>query len=163
MRPVTAHALCLAFAFAVAAPSVFAAAAEGPLVVESSILAEQKHTAADGTTKVSLAPAARVVPGDKVVFVLAYRNIGNQPIGNIVLSNPVPQGIAYRAPAAGSPAPEVSVDGSTFGSLPALRVATAEGGQRAATAADVTHVRWRLGTPLPAGAKGQLSFQAVLK
>lgn len=150
-----------AIAAALAAPA--AAAANGPLVVESSVLAEHKRAAADGTMQVTLAPAAKVVPGDKVVFVLSYRNVGKQPIGDIVLSNPVPAGIAYRSPASGSPVPDVSVDGTTYGTLAALRVIAPDGGQRAATADDVTHVRWRLQTPLPAGAKGQFSFQAVLK
>lgn len=137
-------------------------AATGPLLVESSVLTEHKQAASDGTVKVSLARATRVVPGDKVVFVLSYRNTGTQPLSNIVLSNPLPQGIAYRAPSAGTPAPELSVDGRTWGALPTLRVAGASGA-RAATANDVTHVRWRLPAPLPAGAKGQFSFQAVLK
>jgi hypothetical protein len=48
--------------------------------------------------------------------------------------------------------------GRTGGALGALRVAT-----RHAAAADVTHVRWRLPRALPAGAKGQVAFQAVLK
>jgi uncharacterized repeat protein (TIGR01451 family) len=143
-----------------AAPTV---AAAGPLIVESSVLTERKQAAADGTVKVSLAPASRVVPGDKVIFVLSYRNTGTQPIADIVLSNPLPRGIAYRAPAAGSPAPELSVDGKSYGALPSLHVAAANGAQRAATADDVTHVRWRLAAPLPAGAKGQFSFSAVLK
>lgn len=57
MRSVTGHALCIAIAVAVVTPSVYAAAVNGPRVVETSILAEQKHAAADGTTKVSPAGA----------------------------------------------------------------------------------------------------------
>jgi uncharacterized repeat protein (TIGR01451 family) len=138
-------------------------AANGPLVVESSVLAEQRQAAPDGTVKVSLVPAAKVVPGDKVVFVLSYRNTGAQPIGELVLSNPLPRGLAYRGPAAGSPAPELSVDGRTFGALSVLRVTGGGGVQRQANADDVRHVRWRLAQPLKAGAKGQLSFQATLR
>jgi uncharacterized repeat protein (TIGR01451 family) len=148
---------------AAAALAASAAAATSPLVVDSSILTEHKQAAADGTVKVSLAPATRVVPGDKVIFVLTYRNTGNQPIENIVLSNPLPHGIAYRAPAAGSLAPDLSVDGRTYGALASLRVVSANGATRTAGADDVTHVRWRLSAPLPAGGKGQFSFQAVLK
>jgi uncharacterized repeat protein (TIGR01451 family) len=139
------------------------ALANGPLTVESSMLSLQKRAAADGTTLVGLAPARKVVPGDKVVIRLAYRNTGSAPIGNVVLSNPLPQGIAYRAPAAGSPAPELSVDGKTFGTLETLRVATPDGGQRAARVADVTHVRWRIASPIAAGASGQVSIEGILK
>jgi uncharacterized repeat protein (TIGR01451 family) len=139
-----------------------AAVAAGPLQVVSKILAEHRVRAADGSTSVTLVPANKVVPGDRVVFVLAYHNTGGQPIGNLVLDNPVPKGIAYRGPSANSTAPEVSVDGKTYGALGALRVRTASGA-RAASPDDVTNVRWRLAGPLAAGAQGQFSFQAVLK
>lgn len=141
------------------------ALAAGPLQVESKIMAEQKTRAADGTVRVALVPVHRIVPGDRVTFVLAYRNTGAQPIGNVVLDNPVPKGIAYRGPAAGSAlaAPDLSVDGKTYGPLTSLRVMTATGQMRAATPDDVTNVRWRLTSPIAAKAQGQLSFVAVLK
>jgi uncharacterized repeat protein (TIGR01451 family) len=148
---------CAAAILSVTALST-AAVAAGPLQVVSKVLVEQRARAADGSTSVSLAAAKKVVPGDKVVFVLAYRNTGAQPIANLVLDNPVPAGIGYRGPAANSVAPEVSVDGRTFGQLATLKV---DG--RAATAADVTNVRWRLTAPIAPGAQGQVSFQAVLK
>ncbi len=139
------------------------AVAAGPLEVTAKVMVESKQRAADGTTRVTLAPVARVVPGDRVVFQLAYRNTGRQPLADIVLDNPVPAAIAYRGPADGSVAPEVSVDGRTYGPLASLRVALPGGGTRPAAPADVSHVRWKLGAPLAAGAAGRLAFQAVLK
>lgn len=155
----TIAATTAVIAAALAAPA-FAA---GPLQVESKVLTEQKMRAPDGTVRVVLGPAKKIVPGDHVTFVLAYRNTGAQPIGNVVLDNPVPKGIAYRGPAATSVAPELSVDGKTYGPLTSLRVMTAIGTTRAATADDVTHVRWRLARPITAGTQGQLAFDAVLK
>jgi uncharacterized repeat protein (TIGR01451 family) len=154
---------CLCVAVVAAATHVSPVHAAGPLQVESRVLTEQKTRAADGTVRVALVPAGRIVPGDRVTFVLAYRNTGTQPIGNVVLDNPVPKGIAYRAPAATSAAPDLSVDGKTYGPLASLRVATATGTTRAATPDDVTHVRWRLERPITAGAQGQLAFDAVLR
>ena len=149
-------------AFALSAIASTAAVAAGPLQVVSKILAEQRTRAIDGTTSVTLVPAKKAVPGDHMVFVLTYRNTGRQPIGGLVLDNPVPRGIAYRGPAVNSPAPEVSVDGRTFGALATLRVGT-PAGARAASPDDVTAVRWRLAAPLAAGAQGQFAFQAVLR
>lgn len=134
------------------------ARAAGPLEVASSVLVEAKTRAADGTTRISLVPAKRAVPGDRVVVVLAYRNTGAQPLGDLVLDNPVPAGTAYRAAEDGSPAPELSVDGRRYGALAQLAA-----GDRPATADDVTHVRWRLAKPLAPGASGRLAFRAVLK
>lgn len=139
------------------------ALAAGPLQVTARVLTEQKVRAPDGSVRVNLIPARKVVPGDKVVFVLGYRNTGTQSISNIVLDNPVPAGIAYRGPSANSAVPDVSVDGKTYGPIGSLRVRTAAGVTRAAGPDDVTNVRWRLASPVTAGAQGQLSFQAVLK
>ena len=139
-----------------------AASAAGPLQVEAKVLAEQRVRAADGSTKVTMGAARKVVPGDRVVFALAYRNTGAQPISNVVLNNPVPADVAYRGAADNSPAPEVSVDGKSFGPLATLRVRDGAV-ERAATAADVTHVRWRIAAPIAPGAQGQVSFQAVIK
>lgn len=145
----------------VAVAASAAAAASGPLQITSQVLAEQRVRAADGSISKALAPAKKVVPGDRVVFVLNWRNTGQQALANVVLDNPVPRGIAYRGPAPKSPAPELSVDGKTWGTLASLRVPVA-GGSRAATPDDITHVRWRL-APLAPGAQGQVAFEGVLK
>lgn len=152
-------AAVLAAATILAAP----AHAAGPLQVTTRLLVATRVAAADGTTRVVLAAPAKIVPGDRVTVVLGYRNTGNQPIADLVLANPVPRGMRYRAAVAGSPQPEVSIDGRRFGPLAALSTATAAGGTRPATAADVTAVRWRLPAPVAAGAGGELAFEAVLQ
>ncbi|WP_174286547.1 DUF11 domain-containing protein [Sphingomonas bacterium] len=140
-----------------------AIAAAGPLQVTSSVMVEHRAAAADGTTHVALAKATKVAPGDRVIFVTTYTNTGKQPIADLVLADPIPASIAYRAPNPGSPAPEVSVDGRTYGTLATLRVALPAGGARAATADDVTAVRWRLSDALAPGAHGERAFRAILK
>jgi uncharacterized repeat protein (TIGR01451 family) len=143
--------------------SAWPALAAGPLEVTSRILVERRVTAADGTTQVKTVPASRATPGDALTFTLAYRNTGTAPIANLVLANPVPKHIAYRAPAAASPAPEVSVDGEHYGALADLQKSLPGGGQRAAGSDDVVAVRWRLSKPVAAGAGGTFAFRGVLK
>lgn len=155
------HVLPLLIA-ALLAPSA-AFAGEGALQLASKVLVETRATAVDGSVRSEYTPARNAVPGDRVVFVLAYRNTGDQPLANLVFHNPLPAAITYRGPAQGSVAPELSVDGRTFGPIETLRVALAEGGTRAARADDVTHVRWRLAGALAARAQGQFAFQATLK
>ncbi len=153
----------LPLAILAANTTVFAPAfAQGPLSVTSTAMVETKSRAADGTTKIGQAPARRVVPGDRVTFVVTYRNTGAAALSDVAIVNPVPRAVAFRAAANGSPAPDVSVDGRTFAPLGALRV-TGPGGARAATPDDVTHVRWRLARPLAAGGDGRLAYLAVLK
>jgi uncharacterized repeat protein (TIGR01451 family) len=157
-----AHKIVSALLAATAALTpALAVAADGPLQIASKIFVEQRALAADGTVRTTLVPAVRAVPGDHVVFVLAYRNTGKAALQDIVLNNPVPGAIVYRTVGDKSAAPELSVDGKTFGTLAQLRVSAA-GASRAATPNDVRHVRWRLAT-IPAGGQGQLAFKAVLK
>ncbi len=158
-RPMIAAILATTAAIA---PAVTSAAA-GPLQITSSIMVEARSAAADGTTRVALVKPSRVTPGDKVIFVLSYRNTGAQPLSNVVLDNPLPKAIAYRSANPGSPAPDVSVDGKTFGQLASLRVRSPDGSTRAASPNDVTSVRWRLASPIAAGSQGQFAFQAVLR
>lgn len=141
-----------------------AALAAGPLLISTSVMTEQRTAAADGTTRVQLiAPKRGVAPGDRVVFVLSYRNTGAQALSDVVLANPVPRAMIFRGAAAGSPVPDVSVDGHDFGPLATLQVSAADGAKRAAIADDVTAVRWRVAGPIAAGAQGRFAFQAVLK
>ena len=151
-----------ALPFAVLALTASAVAA-GPLAVTTRMLVESRAAAADGTMRTTLIVPATVVPGDRVTVVLAYRNTGAQPIANLTLANPVPQGMAFRGASQGTRAPEVSVDGVHFGSLPSLRVGAPGGTPRAAVAGDVTHVRWRLAAAVAPGTGGELAFQAVVK
>lgn len=138
------------------------AAAPDPLRLETRIMAERPIAAADGTTRVTLVPPKHVGPGDAVVVVVHYRNAGTLPIGGLVVANPVPRNLAYRA-GRGTMPPELSVDGRTFGPLSGLRVALPGGGMRPALPSDVTHVRWRLSRPLTAGGEGEFAFQAVVR
>jgi uncharacterized repeat protein (TIGR01451 family) len=134
-----------------------------PVEITTRVLSEQRQSATDGTTHVKLVPAGRVVPGDRVVYEIGYRNTGTAPASDIVVANPVPQHLTYAGPAQGSSQPEVSADGKSFAMLSALRVPTADGSARAATMGDVRVVRWRLTTPVAGGAGGQFAFRAILK
>jgi uncharacterized repeat protein (TIGR01451 family) len=151
------NSLMKAGAFAAFAAAAMPAAAQ-PVELVTKVLVETRKPAADGTVRIVLAAAARVTPGDRVVYQIAYRNNGAKPASDLVIANPVPAGLVYAGPAQGSPEPELSADGSHFGTLAQLRVAG-----RAATAADVRVVRWRLARPVAPGATGQVSFRAILK
>lgn len=153
------HALVLAslMATAIAAP-----AAADPVKITATVLSEVRQAAPDGTVRVELQPAKRVVPGDHVVYRLTVANGSAQPASGIVVASPVPQNMAYVGPAAGTATPELSIDGKTFGPLASLTVA-APGGSRAATNADVRVVRWKLARPVAPGAQDQLAFRALLK
>lgn len=147
----------LAFAFVLTALSL-TAPAFAAVDLNLTVVKEQRIQAKDGSVSVKLIPAQSAVPGDRLVYTLRYRNTGKTPAADLVLNYPLPQGVLYRAPADGSTAPDVSVDGKTFAPLGGIMI-----GNRPATAEDVTHLRWALKAPVAAGGSGQVAFSAVLQ
>ena len=136
--------------------------AANSVTLESKAFVERTTTDADGKPKVVLEAPKLVVPGDRLVFVLAYKNVGAQPATDFVVTNPIPQAVAYSG-FEGAPA-IVSVDGGkSWGPLASLKIAQADGTLRDAQPADVTHVRWTFAKAIPAGQEGKLSFRGVVK
>jgi len=151
-----------AFLALVALCAPAAAIAAEPVSLTSEVLVEHVKPQPDGTSKIVREEPAMVTPGDKLVFLLSYRNAGSEAATGFTLTDPIPGSIAF----AGTEDSEavVSVDGGkSWGKLATLKVAQADGTSRPAVAADVTHVRWRFSQPILAGATGQLSFRGVVK
>ena len=104
----------------------------------------------------------RHMSGDRLVFVLSYRNNGAAPATDFVITNPIPDSVEYAGTQ--SAGAVHSIDGGrNWGALDALSVRDAQGNSRAATFADVTHVRWRFVQPIPAGSGGEVRFRGVVK
>jgi uncharacterized repeat protein (TIGR01451 family) len=138
------------------------AMAASSVTLESKAFVERTTTDPQGQTKVVLETPKLVVPGDRLVFELSYKNIGAQPANDFVVTNPVPQAVAYTG-FEGLPA-IVSVDGGkNWGPLASLKIAQADGTLRDAQPADVTHVRWTFAKAIPAGQEGKLSFRGIVK
>jgi uncharacterized repeat protein (TIGR01451 family) len=148
------------FMLALIAPAAAAAAEEVSL--SSEVFVEKIVADAKGGSKTVREAPKVVTPGDKLVFVLSYKNQGAQPATGFTVTNPLPASVGFAAVEDAGAA--VSVDGGkSWGQLAALKVALADGSSRPATAADVTHIRWSFAQPIAAGSSGQLSFRAVVK
>lgn len=120
---------------------------------------------ADGNETRQLVEAARVLPGEEVLFTVTYTNVGSQPAESVTITNPVPDHMTYVEGSATGDGASVtySVDGGrNFGAPRDLVVTDAEGVQRPATAGDYTHIRWILGTDVAAGSSGAVQFTAVV-
>jgi uncharacterized repeat protein (TIGR01451 family) len=139
-----------------------AALAQSQVALTSNVLVERTVTDANGAARTALEAPGIVTPGDRLMFVLAYRNNAATPATAFEVTNPIPDSVSFSSSeSAGS---VLSVDGGrTWGELGALRVRNADGTSRPATAADVTHVRWRLAQPIPAGGTGELRFRGIVK
>ncbi len=139
-----------------------AAIAANDVALSSEVLVERVKQEADGSSRVVREQPGVVTPGDKLVFVLSYRNGGAQPASGFVVTNPIPAAIAFAG--GESEGAIVSVDGGkSWGALASLRIANPDGTSRAASPADVTHIRWSFSQPIAAGNAGELSFRGVVK
>ena len=137
------------------------AMAQASVALENEIMIE-RVVVEDGKREVKVEVPKVVVPGDRLVFIISYKNQGAQPATDFVVTNPLPPSVTFDS-VEGSEA-VVSVDGGkTYGALAALQVKQADGSERAAVPADVTHIRWAFKQAIPAGAAGTLRFKGVVK
>ena len=132
------------------------------VALASKVFVERQVTGPDGKPKVVREDPNLVVPGEKLLFVLDYKNEGAAPADNFVVTNPIPREVTFVASdSAGS---DYSVDGGkSWGPLSTLKVKAADGSLRAAVAADITHVRWVFAKAIPVGASGSLSFRGTVR
>ena len=136
--------------------------AANQVALDNNVFVERVSTDAQGKQRILLEEPKVVVPGDRLVFVLNYRNAGAQPADKFVITNPMPSAVRFAD--AGDTRPLVSVDGGKqWGLLADLSVPMIDGTHRAAQPADVTHVRWAFQKPIPVGGTGKLMFRGVVK
>ncbi len=133
-----------------------------PLELKSDVFVERQIVRSDGSNAVVLEKPNMVTPGDNLVFVVRYKNVGGSTANNFVVTNPLPAAVVFNGTSDGLEV--VSVDGGrTWGILGTLRVAKRDGTPRSAMLTDVTHIKWNLNQPLTAGAEGKLIFRGIVK
>jgi uncharacterized repeat protein (TIGR01451 family) len=136
--------------------------AASPVQLSSDVFVERLVKKADGSVARVLEQPKLVVPGDNLVFVVKYKNVGAAPANNFTVTNPLPRAVAFNGTSDGQEV--VSVDGgATWGALSKLVVTGSDGKPRAARMTDVTHIKWNLNRTLSAGSEGKLMFRGVVK
>ncbi|GAB4277064.1 MAG: hypothetical protein Kow0092_32850 [Deferrisomatales bacterium] len=164
MKPILAlAAVLLAVAAAVSAP--VPARAGGTIRLTSTAEVEVTRVDEEGRTAVERVPAAKVVPGEVVLYTNRYENVGEQPAENVVITNPVPEHMTYVAGSAFGEGTRItfSVDGGARFDLPEnLTVIGPDGRPRPASAEEYTHVRWARSRPVEPGETGAVGFRARL-
>ncbi len=153
-------ALVLAIPFAAWAQS------NGHIQLTSKAEIEKEIVSPEGKKEVRRVPASKVVPGSEVVFTTAYENVSKEKAENAVITNPVPEHMIFSENSARGAGTIItfSIDNGKSFNIPAnLIVLDAAGRKFPARAQDYTHIRWEMKDPLPPGAKGEVSFRAILK
>lgn len=147
---------------ALAAP----AASKGTIALEIKGQMEQEFRNEKGEMAKRLVPITKIVPGDEVIYTISYHNTGKQPADKVVITDPIPDEVAYKDGSAFGPGTEIefSVDGGkTWGKPETLKVKGADGKLRAASGSDYSHARWTLLSAVAPGQKGFVRFRAVIE
>lgn len=153
----------LALLLLVAASS--SAWAQGTLDVNTTVQKETVVVTEEGEEVRELVPAETVIPGERVVYTITFRNTGAEPADNVIITNPISENLTYVAESAFGPGMvlEFSVDGGeTFAAADDLTIEE-DGESRPASAEDYTHIRWVMQDDLASGAQGMARFTAQLK
>lgn len=142
--------------------------AETQQPIELTTIVEQEiiEKDANGKEKIKRIPAAKVVPGNEVIYTTRFKYNGDDPATDIVISNPIPQFTVYKlGTAAGkNTVIQYSVNnGESFHSTEQLKVKDLEGEVRAAGAEDYTNIRWTYLGQLDKGDEGTVEFRVVLR
>lgn len=138
------------------------ALASSPLQLSSDIYVERSKVDDAGRKAVTLEAPKMVLPGDNLVFVVKYQNVGTAKASNFTVTNPMPRAVRYAGSSNGLEM--VSIDkGNSWGFLSELTVKNADGTIRPARFADVTHVKWKLKQTLAPGQEGKLVFRGIVK
>lgn len=143
--------------------SFMAYAKEQKIELKNEAFFEKEKVAKNGTKKLELVPVKTAVPGEEVLFVITYKNLGNEAASDIVVTNPVPKNMTFKSAEQDKIVTLVSVDGGTnYDELSKLKIKDRGNLVREALAKDVTHVRWRIPGQLAPKAEGKVKFKAVL-
>lgn len=138
------------------------AIAASNVALSSDVFVERKVEKSGGKTAVILEQPVTVVPGDNLVFVVKYKNVGNVPATDFSVTNPLPKAVAFNGTSDGTEI--VSIDGgNSWGPLSALKFTRANGEVRPALMSDVTHIKWKFSNSLSVGSEGKLVFRGTVK
>lgn len=131
------------------------------LTLAARTFVERVSTDTNGRQRRVLAQPQALGRGDRLVFVVRYRNDGAKPVAGFAVTNPIPASLRIDPL---QPEMQVSVDhGRNWGQLGTLSIPTPLGGMRRATPDDVTHIRWNVPQRIGPGAEGRISYRATVR
>ncbi len=156
--------LALGVALLLAGPSAFAQE-QGHIVLSTVAEQEITVTGENGVETVERVPASKVVPGNVVIYTITARNVSDDPVDKVVITDPIPKHMTYTAGTAEGMHTEVrfSADGGeTYAFAADLQIIGEDGQPRRAVAEDYTHIRWHFTVSIEPDQDHSVQFRAKL-
>jgi uncharacterized repeat protein (TIGR01451 family) len=145
--------------------SFAAHAADGAIKVKSIAQIEVEVIGKDGKKTLERKSVEKAIPGTVIIFTNSFENVSAKAASDIVINNPIPDSMTYKAGGAFGQDCEIlfSADGGkTFGVPEVLKVIGDDNKERAALPGEYTNIRWIYKKQLPAGKTGEVGFRATI-
>lgn len=136
------------------------------LTAQQTVQKETTVVGSDGSISTVRETVEKIVPGERVVYTLDFKNDDIEAANDIVLTMPIPAEVKYLEGTAEVPETNVTFSadgGESFSSRQSVMLMDSAGNIRAAGADELTHIRWSVPGPVEAGEGGVLSFAASVR
>ncbi|MCK5003072.1 MAG: DUF11 domain-containing protein [Gammaproteobacteria bacterium] len=140
--------------------------ANGKIVLTNKVLKQVIKKDKDGNVTYSYIEPKTALPGDVMMYVISFENIGKDPAKGIVINDPLPNNSKYRMGSAAGKNTKITFsidDGNNFGHPEDLVVKDINGKEWTAKPESYTHIRWVYNKPLAPGEKSEVSFKTQIK
>ncbi|MCW8923707.1 MAG: hypothetical protein OQK69_08775 [Gammaproteobacteria bacterium] len=139
---------------------------DGKIVLTNKVFKQVIKKDKQGKTTYEYIEPGTALPGDVMMYVISFENIGTDPAEGIVINDPVPNNSKYRVGSAAGKNTKItfSIDGgNVFGDPDELVVKDKDGKEWKAKPESYTHIRWIYNKPLAPGEKAEVSFKTKIK
>ena len=142
-----------------------AIAESGPIKLTNTVMKEIIEKNDKGDEVVRYVEPATAVPGNTMVYTITFENIGDQPVSDIVINDPLPNNSKYIADTAAGKDTVItfSADGEVFDVPSKIKLKDASGKTWTATPDKYTHIRWIYKKNLLPGEIGSVTFKTKIK
>lgn len=145
------------------------AGAEPPRLELKTMVEKETRVKKKGQGVTERSPAVKTMPGDVLIYTIAYSNAGQAPAVDARIVNPVPaRTVLIPESAAGQDTTVLfSTDGGeTWQKPPVMMKSKRSGGvveSRPASPEQYTHIQWIVKKPVLPGQSGRVSFRTTVK
>ena len=141
-------------------------AEKGNIVLTNKVFKQVIKKDKDGNITYNYIGAELALPGDVMMYVITFENIGKAPADGIVINDPVPNNSKYRMGSAAGKNTTITYsidDGKNFSNPEDLVVKDKDGKEWTAKPESYTHIRWFYNKSLASGEKAEVSFKTQIK